>query len=82
MINRGGSILRRPKVKEYYLVNKVVGITADCAPIEQPFQIFDSKEILEIWWEGLDEDKKKDMIIYRFIDGKNPKIYTIKERKK
>jgi hypothetical protein len=69
-------------VKDQYLVNKVVGISADCAPIEQPFQIFNSKKMLEIWWEGIEEDRKKDMIIYRFIDGKNPKMYTITTNKK
>ena len=69
-------------VKEQYLVNKVVGVTADCAPIEQPFLIFNSKEMLENWWESLDEDHKiQHVFIYRFIDGKNPRLYTIRTKK-
>jgi len=79
-----GTVSRRPNEsdKNQYLVNKVVGISTDHTPIERPFQIFNSKEILELWWEGLEEDRKKDMIIYRFCDGKNPKMYTIKTNKK
>ncbi len=61
-----------------YLVNKVIGVTADCAPIESPFKIFDSEMALYVWLNTIEEKEKKNFIAYEFKDGNNPKMYTFK----
>lgn len=63
-------------MRTYYLVTK---LTTN-QPQEEPFQIFDDKEMLKIWWRGVDVDHRRLMAIYRFYNGKNPKRIILDER--